>query len=200
LGGRRRVDVDSEANPRAYLGGREPTEVCAAMIEIRTERPGDLEAIRDVNERAFGGHAEATLVDHLRAANKAAVSIVAELGDRVVGHILFSPVTIANNPDGVRGAGLAPMSVLPEYQNRGIGSRLVRDGLIACREIGFDLVVVLGHSGFYPRFGFAPAESHGLGNEYNASDAFMVLELRAGALEGTSGMVTFAPEFREAGC
>jgi putative acetyltransferase len=171
------------------------------MIEIRTERPDDVRAIRDVNERAFGGPAEAILVDRLRAANKAIISLVAsQRGDQVVGHILFSPVTVAHAPESFRGAGLAPVSVLPEYQNQGIGSRLVRDGLAACQATGFDIVVVLGHVGFYPRFGFAPAAGHGLGNEYDASDAFMVLELRNGALNNISGLVKYAAEFAEAGC
>lgn len=170
------------------------------MIEIRTERPEDIGAIRDVNKRAFGGPAEAMLVDRLRAANKVLVSLVAQRGDQVVGHILFSPVTVANSPESFRAAGLAPMSVLPEYQNQGVGSRMVRDGLVACCEAGFDIVVVLGHVRFYPRFGFAPAERHGLSNEYDASDAFMVLELRSGALKGISGLVRYAPEFSEAEC
>jgi putative acetyltransferase len=170
------------------------------MIEIRTECPDDVAAIRGVNERAFGGLAEAILVDQLRAARKAVVSLVARHGDQVVGHILFSPVNVANAPESFRGVGLAPMSVLPEYQNQGIGSRLVREGLLACQQAGFDIVVVLGHVGFYPRFGFASANGHGLGNEYGALDAFMVLELRGGSLNGVSGLVTFAAEFREAGC
>jgi putative acetyltransferase len=170
------------------------------MIEIRTERPSDARAIREINERAFGGPAEAFLVDKLRAANKAVVSLVAHDGELVVGHILFSPVTVAHAPESFRGAGLAPMSVLPEYQNQGIGSRLVRDGLAACRAAGFDIVVVLGHVGFYPRFGFAPAAGHGLGNEYDASDSFMVLELRDGVLKSVNGLVKYAAEFAEAGC
>jgi putative acetyltransferase len=170
------------------------------VLEIRTERPDDARAIRDVNERAFGGPAEAVLVDKLRAANKAVVSLVAQHGDQVVGHILFSPVTVAHAPESFRGAGLAPMSVLPEYQNQGIGSRLVREGLVACRAAGFDIVVVLGHVSFYPRFGFVPAARRGLENEYDASDAFMVLELRDGALNSISGLVKYAAEFAEAGC
>lgn len=170
------------------------------MIEIRLERPDDVAAIRDVNERAFGASAEARLVDQLRAANKAVISLVAQHGDQVVGHILFSPVTITNAPQSFRAAGLAPMSVLPEFQNQGIGSRLVRDGLVACRDARYAVVVVLGHVGYYPRFGFARAQDYGLENEYNAADAFMVLELRKGALEGIGGLVKFAPEFHEAGC
>jgi putative acetyltransferase len=170
------------------------------MIEIRVERSDDVAAIRDVNERAFGSSAEARLVDQLRAANKAVISLVAQQGNQVVGHILFSPVTVTNAPESFRGAGLAPMSVLPEFQNQGIGSRLIRDGLIACRAAGYDVVVVLGHVGYYPRFGFAKATDCGLENEYDASDAFMVLELRQGALEPINGLVKFAPEFQEAGC
>ena len=170
------------------------------MIEIRVERPGDVAAIRDINERAFGSSAEARLVDQLRAAHKAVTSLVAQCGDQVVGHILFSPITVANAPESFRGVGLAPMSVLPEFQNQGVGSLLIREGLLACQAAQCDIVVVLGHVGYYPRFGFSRASDYGLENEYDASDAFMVLELRKGALERISGLVRFSPEFHEAGC
>jgi len=170
------------------------------MIEIRAERPDDVAAIRDVNERAFGSSAEARLVDQLRAAKKAVISLVAQHGNQVVGHILFSTVTVTTAPQSFRGAGLAPMSVLPEFQNQGIGSRLIRAGLSACQSAVYDVVVVLGHVGYYPRFGFAKAMYYGLENEYDASDAFMVLELRPGALQRIRGLVKFAPEFLNAGC
>ena len=170
------------------------------VIEIRNEIPDDVPAIRDVNERAFGGRAEAQVVDMLRAANKAVVSLVAQHGDRVVGHILFSPVSVTNAPQTFRAVGLAPMSVLPEFQKKGIGSRLVRDGLAACQRAGYDMVVVLGHVDYYPRFGFSRAKDYGLENEYQALDAFMVLELKNGVLQTIGGLVQFAPEFREAGC
>src|SRR5262245_37121128 len=153
-----------------------------AVIEIRSETPEDRSAVREVNERAFGRSNEATLVDTLRSANKALVSLVALDQGRVVGHILFSPVTVALAPENFSGVGLGPMSVLPEFQNRGIGSRLVREGLAACRRQGYDAVVVLGHTRFYPRFGFSKAKNHGLDNEYDASDAFMVMELKSGVL------------------
>ena len=91
---------------------------------------------------------------------------------------------------------MAPLSVLPEFQNQGIGSRLVRAGLAACRDAKYDIVFVLGHVGYYPRFGFARAQDYGLENEYGATDAFMALEFRQQALEEVSGMVKFAPEFR----
>src|SRR4029077_14492876 len=103
-------------------------------------------------------------------------------------------------PENFRGIGLGPMSVLPEFQNKGIGSRLVREGLEACKRDGYDAVVVLGHTKFYPRFGFSRAKDYGLDNEYNATDAFMVMELQVGVLGKISGLVKYAPEFREAGC
>jgi putative acetyltransferase len=164
-------------------------------VLIRPETAADRADIRALNERAFEGPVEAKLVDLLRAAGKARVSLVAILDDRVVGHILFSSVTIDEAPAGLRAAGLAPMSVLPEFQNRGIGSQLVREGLVACRELGFDLIVVLGHIHYYPRFGFQKASDHGLTSEYDAGDAFMVLPLKDGALEGVRGLAQYAKEF-----
>ncbi len=90
------------------------------------------------------------------------------------------------------------MSVLPEFQNRGIGSKLVYQGLEDCRQAGCDVVVVLGHAKYYPRFGFLKARDCGLDNEYNVVDSFMVLELRQDALREVRGLVKYASEFREA--
>jgi len=84
---------------------------------IRPEKPEDVPAIRIVNERAFGGAAEADLVDALRLNGKATISLVAEDDGRVIGHILFSPVTIETSERELVGVGLAPMSVIPERQN-----------------------------------------------------------------------------------
>jgi putative acetyltransferase len=170
------------------------------MVAIRRERPADAAAVRHVHERAFGRNAEAGLVDALRAACKAVVSLVAQEDDQVVGHILFSLVTIAGAPTRVRCVGLAPVSVLPEFQNKGIGSRLVREGLVACRDAGCNVVVVLGRVGYYSRFDFVRASDFGLQNEYGATDAFMVIELDPGILENAGGLVRFAREFDEAGC
>ena len=168
------------------------------MIQVRPERPNEVAALRTVNERAFGTAGEATLVEGLRARDKAAISLVAHDGDQVVGHILFSPVTVTSAPPSFRGVGLAPMSVVPERQHMGIGSLLVHAGLIACREAGYHAVVVLGHVHYYPRFGFVRAQDAGLDNEYGATDAFMVLELIPGGLTGVRGVVKFGPEFQEA--
>lgn len=168
------------------------------MILIREEQTRDIPAIRNVNECAFMGTIEANLVDLLRDANKAIISLVATHNDKVVGHILFSSVTFEQNPRNIRGVGLAPMAVLPEYQKQGIGSRLVIQGLKVSRTQGYDLVIVLGHKSYYSRFGFKQASVYGLGNEYQADESFMVLELRKGTLTAVNGTVKFQPEFLKA--
>ena len=169
-----------------------------ASVEIRDELPQDWDAIRDVHTRALGKE-EARLVELLRDRNDV-ITLVALIGDHVVGHIMFSPMTVEHAPGGFRGLGLAPLSVLPEFQDQGIGSKLVGAGLEACRHGGYDAVFVLGHTKYYPRFGFARAKDYGLDNEYNAHDAFMVMELKPGILEKIRGLAKYAPEFREAGC
>jgi putative acetyltransferase len=168
------------------------------MIEIRAEQPNDRAAIREVHLCAFGGDEEANLVELLRNRKKAVISLVAVSQQRVVGHILFSPISISNAPEDLRAVGLAPLAVVPESQNHGIGTQLTRAGLEACRQRDYDAVVVLGHPGYYPRFGFSRAKDHGLENEYDAPEAFMVMELKPGALQRVSGLVQYAPEFREA--
>lgn len=183
----------------AGLGHSAPMGATApeAPPTIRPERPGNAATIRAVNERAFGQPAEAALVDALRAAGALTLSLVAEEAGAVVGHIAFSPVTI-HAPGGACGAvGLAPMAVLPGSQRRGVGKRLVCAGLAALREAGHGAVVVLGHPGYYPRFGFVPAERFGLRWEHACPpEAFMALELTPGALaEARGGVVRYRPEF-----
>ena len=93
--------------------------------------------------------------------------------------------------------GLAPMAVLPEYQKRGIGSALVERGFDECRRIGHNIVVVVGHPEYYPRFGFTPAREQGLGCEFDVPDeVFMVAELSPGTLDGRQGLVKYHPEFK----
>jgi len=169
------------------------------MVTIRPELPEDTTDIRRVNEEAFERAVEANLIEKLRARDKVTLSLVATSEDRVVGHILFSPVTIESAGQSCTALGLGPMSVLPSYQNSGIGSQLVSAGLEECRRLGCEIVVVLGHAEYYPRFGFVKASTHGIGCEYDAPDeAFMVLELREGALAGRGGTVKYQPEFNDA--
>ena len=164
-------------------------------MEIRPERPNDVLAIRAVNESAFETSTEANLVDLLRAQAELFVSLVAIQDTSIVGHILFSPVTLAGRPD-LRLMGLAPMAVLRGFERRGVGSALVRAGLNVCRDLGCIGVVVLGHADFYPRFGFTPASRFGIRCEYDVPDeVFMAIELEPGSLEGKSGTVQYHPAF-----
>jgi len=167
-------------------------------LTVRPETVGDRQAVFAVNAAAFETPSEADLVEALRASEQPTVSLVAELDGRIVGHILFSPV-IAQADDSARIMGLGPMAVTPEHQGKGIGSALVRDGLAACRELGVSAVVVLGHPGYYPRFGFVPASRFGIHCEYDVpDDTFMALELVAGGLSGIRGSVRYHEAFDQA--
>ena len=162
---------------------------------IRAEQAADKNGVRAVNERAFGGRAEADIVEALHRAHTAVVALVAEMGAEVVGHILFSPVDV-EQANGKRLVGLAPMAVAPDYQRQGIGSQLVREGLARCRANGFDGVVVLGHAEYYPRFGFVLAMQFGLRSEYDVpADVFMAIELGSGSLDGVSGLLRYHKAF-----
>lgn len=165
---------------------------------VRAEVAGDVSAVAAVNRAAFGQPDEAELVDRLRAMAQPRVSLVAVDGDTVIGHIFFSPVTIEQAPRESLWMGLAPMAVQPDHQRLGIGSGLVREGLGACRVLGADGVVVLGHPHYYPRFGFAPAGRFGLRSEYEVpDDTFMALALVSGALTRVAGLVRYAPAFAD---
>ena len=165
-------------------------------VVVRPEQPEDLAAVRGLNLTAFPNAAEANLIDALRTNGKASLSLVALQKNRIVGHILFSPVTIDSN-DGERPVwGLAPMAVLPEYQRQGIGSLLVKTALAHCKKAGVGSIVVLGHADYYPRFGFEKASQFGVSCEYDVPDEyFMLVELIEGAGECLSGVVRYQAEF-----
>jgi len=168
------------------------------MVSICPETPKDIDSIRYVNEQAFGQIAEAAIVDKLRNRNALTISLVATEDNEVVGHIAFSPVVIESQCSSFEAVALAPMAVLPAHQRKGIGSQLVRAGLEECHRLGHDVVVVLGHPDYYPRFGFVPGKQRGIDCEFEVPDeAWMVLELREGALAGRSGTVKYQPEFQE---
>ena len=168
------------------------------MIVIQHETLADFEAIRKVNLRAFEQSNEGNIVDALRVAGALTISLVALHDNQIVGHIAFSPVTIESGDGSFTALGLGPMAVLPEHQNEGIGSQLVEAGLKQCLRLGHEIVVVIGHPEYYPRFGFVPAGPSGIkwGHEVH-EDAFMFVELNAGALAGRTGVVKFHPAFNE---
>lgn len=169
----------------------------AASANIREERPADRAAIHAVNAAAFETDAEARLVDALRAGGGLLLSLVAELGGELVGHIAFSPVTVTR-PDGslAAGVGLAPMAVVPRLQRAGIGGRLIAEGLRRLREAGHRLCVVVGHPAYYPRHGFVPAGPLGLAWDRPVpDDVFLVQALVPGGLDGVTGVVRYLPIF-----
>lgn len=165
-------------------------------MDILTENPEDLEAVRNLNIVAFGRENEANLVDRLRGIGST-FSFVAVQSDRIVGHLLFSLVAVEGKcSKNLSILGLAPVAVLPNYQRQGIGTQMIREGLKECRRSGFQAVVVLGHPDFYSRFGFIPASRKSLGCEYDVPDeAFMVLELESGEEQDCSGTVKYRSEF-----
>jgi putative acetyltransferase len=166
------------------------------MTNIREETPEDFQAVRRVNELAFGRPQEAALVEALRDKADPYISLVAEVGGQIVGHIFFSPVTIESGEGAHAAFALAPMAVLPEFQGRGVGSRLVLEGLEECLKRGHEVVFVLGHPEYYPRFGFEPTKPRGITCEFPVpEEVFMLKELRAGALAGRVGVVKYHPEF-----
>ncbi|MBN1235330.1 MAG: N-acetyltransferase [Methanotrichaceae archaeon] len=170
------------------------------MIIIREERKKDREAIRAVNEKAFGQPAEASIVDKLRKSCPALLSLVALDGDEVVGHILFSPAKIEGDSKAIEGMGLAPMAVQPAWQRQGIGTRLIKRGIEMLRSRGCPFIIVLGHAEYYPRFGFVSASGHGIASQWDGvpNEAFMILILDQSAMKGVSGVARYRDEFDEA--
>ena len=168
---------------------------------IRVEQPEDVAAVRRVNEIAFGRPQEADVVDRLRQANIPFLSLVAEDGGAVVGHILFTPAIVDGGGrhvgQRVAGMGLAPLAVVPDRQRQGIGSSLARRGLELLRADGCPFVIVLGHPEYYQRFGFECASLHRLTCQWQGvpDEAFMVLAFDPEAMRGVSGVARYRDEF-----
>jgi len=160
-------------------------------MNIRLERPNDYAMIRAVNKSAFETRAEANLVEVLRNEASPRISLVAEVSGTIVGHILFTPVSLQGHAE-LKIMGLGPMAVIREHQHKGVGSSLVNAGLEKCKELGYGAAVVLGHSGYYPRFGFVPAIEFGITCEYDVPpEVFMVKELRSRYLQDVHGIVLY---------
>ncbi len=169
------------------------------MLIIRPEIPEDVDSISYVNEQAFGQESESELIEKLRNRGVLTISLVALQDGETVGHIAFSPVVIESGLSSFEAIALAPMAVLPAHQRKGIGGQLVRAGLEECRRLGHEIVVLVGHLDYYPRFGFVPAKPKGIECEFEVpEEAWMILELQEGALARRRGTVRFQPEFKEA--
>ena len=159
---------------------------------IRVEKPEDQIGVRHINTQAFDTDVETNLIDALRKSGIPLISLVAEEDGELVGHILFSPVTLEGHNCSISLAGLASMAVAPAFQKRQIGSMLVEEGLRHCKNACYEAVCVLGHPDYYPRFGFVPSVNYGIKSEFDVPvEVFMVKELREGALVDCNGIAKY---------
>jgi putative acetyltransferase len=166
------------------------------MIDIRDEQPGDVDAVREVNRQAFDQELEGRIVDALRERGGVLLSLVATADGVIVGHIMFSPLTVGS----VVGAALGPMAVSPAHQRQGIGGQLVTRGVERLRDRGCPFIVVIGHPEFYPRFGFQPAAARGLTCEWDVpAEAFMVNILNQEVGGRLRGRAQYREEFSTVG-
>ncbi|TYP54234.1 GNAT family N-acetyltransferase [Thermosediminibacter litoriperuensis] len=174
-------------------------------ITIRQETEKDYKVSEFIvkeafNDAVYSDHKEHLLVAKLRNSDAfiPELSLVAELDGEIVGHIMLTKVIIKNSEREYESLALAPVSVLPQYQNKGVGSALIVESLKIAKRLGFKSVIVLGHSKYYPRFGFKPASIWGIKAPFDVPDeSFMALELESGSLDGVSGVVVYPKEFYE---
>ena len=167
---------------------------------IRKEEEKDHKQIHEVNKLAFQQENESNLIEKIRKSENFVpeLSIVAEINNRIVGHILFSKIKIMGDSD-YESLALAPVAVIPEFQKRGIGSELVKIGIDKAKELGFDSIIVLGHKEYYPKFGFQRASKWDIKCPFEVPDeVFMAIELTEKAFEGKAGTVKYPDEFNEA--
>lgn len=168
------------------------------MLSIQEETPKDINKIYEINKRAFGEEIEAKIVDALRENDELILSLVAKVDNLAIGHIAFSEVKINSGETTHKAIGLGPMAILPEYQRKGYGTKLVEQGLKIISKRDYEIVVVLGHPDFYPKFGFVPSKTYGIQCEFECPpEAFMVKELKPDALKGITGKVYYSSKFSE---
>lgn len=173
-------------------------------ITIRQERSKDYKVTEEVVQSAFANMElsdknEHELVSRIRKSDAfiPELSLVA-IDNEIVGHILLSKIKILNDIQIVESLALAPISVLPEYQNKGIGGHLILEALKRAKKLEYESVVVLGHPEYYPKFGFKKASLWGIKAPFEVpEEVFLALELRENALNNVSGVVKYSNAFFE---
>ena len=174
-------------------------------ISIRQEMEKDHKLSEVLVEKSFkdekySDHNEHVLVAKLRKSDAfiPELALVAEFDGEMVGHIMLTKLIIKSDEKESTSLALAPVSVLPQYQNKGIGSKLITQSLKIAENLGFKSVIILGHDKYYPRFGFKPASTWGIKAPFEVPDeSFMALELIDGGLDGITGTVVYPKEFLE---
>ena len=163
----------------------------------------DLNDVLRIETEAFGHSKESNLVNGLLNDDSAKplLSLLAIDDDEAIGHILFTKVRITGNEDALSAMILAPLAILPDAQGKGVGGKLIKEGLKQLSESMVDLVFVLGHPEYYPRFGFKPAGARWFEAPYpipaKDAPAWMVQELRPGIIENFSGKIVCADTLNE---
>lgn len=174
-------------------------------INIREENSKDNSYVYNLIKKAFEGaeHSdgdEHNLVNRLRSSDNyiKELSLVAVVNEVIVGHIMFTKLFIINDNEKYESLALAPLSVLPDYQNKGIGKALINEGLKKAKALGYKSVIVLGSEKYYPRFGFKEALNFGIEAPFEVpSENFMAIELTKNSLKDVNGKVVYAKEFFE---
>ncbi|MDY0988673.1 N-acetyltransferase [Flavobacterium sp. CFBP9031] len=174
-------------------------------IKLRQENENDFESIFQLIEKAFekeeyGDHKEQFLVERLRN-SKAFIpelSIVAENDNKIVGHILFTKLKVLNDSNSFESLALAPVSVLPEFQGKVIGSKLILYGHEIAKGLGYKSVILLGHQDYYPRFGYELCEKYNIKMPFDVpAENCMVIALTEDGLKDVSGEVVYPKAFFE---
>ncbi|HAO06410.1 MAG TPA: N-acetyltransferase [Chryseobacterium sp.] len=170
------------------------------MILIRKEQATDYDAIQYVNDQAFNQPQEGNVIRKIRETGADILSLVAEMNNEIIGHIFFSEAALANHPEVKNGMGLAPMAVLPQYQQQGIGKMLIKKGIELLKERDIPYVIVLGHETYYPKFGFEKASKYGLISQWDEvpDEAFMIMILDKNLISKISGIAKYRDEWNEA--
>ena len=170
------------------------------QVHIRPETESDQDAIREINEQAFGRPLEANVVKKVRqSANFVPeLSLVAEYDGQIIGHVLFSELTVVGESRAWTVLALGPIAVRSEFQKQGVGGQMIQAGFERAVALDYGVVVLIGHPAYYPRFGFMPANHFGLKCAIPVpDDVFMAYLLRPDGLDGIQGTVVFPPAFDE---
>lgn len=174
-------------------------------MHIRQETKSDFGAVGKLIEKAFeneamSDHREQFLVERLRQSEAfiPELSLVAEMDGYIVGHILLTRITIHNGVESHDTLALAPVSVLPDYQGKGIGGKLIIEAHEKAKALGHTSIVLLGHDQYYPRFGYKQADTFGIELPFDVpKENVMVIELVENGLSGVNGVVEYPQEFVE---
>lgn len=172
-------------------------------ITIRKEEKKDFRTVFNLVEKAFekelmSDHKEQELVERLRNSEAFVpeLSLVAEIGEQIVGYVLLTKIKIVNEAFETESLAMAPVAVLPEFQGKGVGGRLIESAHEKAKKLGFGSVVLLGHEGYYPRFGYEMAKNYGIRLPFEVPDEnCMVIELVENALQHANGTVRYPKEF-----